>query len=109
MKCARRVATCGKNLLCPRPAKLFDAPALRPLRSLNAFLEDEMDDAPGELRAEAIQPGKLPPFPQLWIGYLIGLANIVAGFVYASLHPQAAKEEFPIPPLYLFLLIFVGW
>jgi hypothetical protein len=68
-----------------------------------------MDDSPGELATEDIQPEKLPPFPQLWIGYLIGLANVVAGFVYASLHPQAAQEEFPIPPLYLFLLIFVGW
>ena len=68
-----------------------------------------MDDSPGESSAENIQPGRLPPLPQLWIGYLIGLANIVAEFVYTSLHPEMVKEEFPIPPLYLFLLIFVGW
>ena len=68
-----------------------------------------MDDSPGELPAEQIQPAKLPPLPQLWVGYLIGFANIVGEFVYASLHPEVAKEEFPIPPLYLFLLIFVGW
>jgi hypothetical protein len=68
-----------------------------------------MDDLPGELRAEQMQPGKLPPLPQLWVGYLIGFANLVGEFVYASLHPEVAKEEFPIPPLYLFLLIFVGW
>jgi len=68
-----------------------------------------MDDSPGELPAAQTQPGNLPPLPQLWVGYLIGLANIVAEFVYVSLHPEAAKEDFPIPPLYLFLLIFVGW
>jgi hypothetical protein len=73
------------------------------------FLEDEMDNSPGDLPAEQLQPAKLPPLPQLWVGYLIGFANIVGEFVYASLHPEVAKEEFSIPPLYLFLLIFVGW
>jgi hypothetical protein len=68
-----------------------------------------MDDSPGELPTGQIQAGKLPPLPQLWVGYLIGFANVVAEVVHASLHPEVVKDEFPIPPLYLFLLIFVGW
>jgi hypothetical protein len=68
-----------------------------------------MDDPPRDLPAEQLQLGKLPPLPQLWVGYLIGLANIVAEFAYGSVHPEMAKEEFTIPPLYLFLLIFIGW
>ncbi|MGB9463908.1 MAG: hypothetical protein WBR10_02240 [Candidatus Acidiferrum sp.] len=68
-----------------------------------------MDSSPNNLPAERTQPRELPPLPQLWVGYLIGFANIVAEFVYASLHPEMAKTQFQIPPLYLFLLIFLGW
>ena len=97
-----------QNLRSPRPAKLFDARILRPLRSQSEFFGDEMDDSPGELSTENIQPGKLPPFPQLWVGYLLGLATVIAEFVAASLHPEMEKAEIPIPPLYLFLPEFVG-
>jgi hypothetical protein len=72
------------------------------------FLEDQLDFSPANLPAEHTQPGPLPPLPQLWVGYLLGFATIVAEFVAASLHPELAKADFPIPPLYLFLVMFVG-
>jgi hypothetical protein len=68
-----------------------------------------MDSSPNYLPTERSQPGELPPLPQLWIGYLIGFANIVAEFVYVSRNPEMAKTPFQIPPLYLFILIFIGW
>lgn len=49
-----------------------------------------------------------PPFPHLGIGYLLGLATLVAEFVALSRHPELAKEG-GIPPLYLFLVSFVGF
>jgi hypothetical protein len=67
-----------------------------------------MDFSPANLPAEHTRPGPLPPLPQLWVGYLLGFATIVAEFVAASLHPELAKADFPIPPLYLFLVMFVG-
>ena len=67
-----------------------------------------MDDSPDGLSAAQMHPGKLPPLPQLWVGYLLGFATIVAEFVAAALHPEMGKAEFPIPPLYLFLVMFVG-
>jgi hypothetical protein len=68
-----------------------------------------MDVSPGGLPADQIEPLNLPPLPQLWVGYLLGLATIVAEFVDASLHPpDAVINEIPIPNLYLFLLMFVG-
>lgn len=57
----------------------------------------------------------LPPLPRIWIGYLLGLATIIAEMVAVSLHPELAKGsdiakgEFVIPPLYLFLASFIGW
>jgi hypothetical protein len=99
----------SQGFVKPSPAKLFDAPALRPLRCPSAFLEDGMDFSPADSPAEQMRPGQLPPLPPLWIGYLIGFANIVAEFVDASLHPEMAKAELPIPSLYVFLLMFVGW
>jgi hypothetical protein len=48
-----------------------------------------------------------PPLPLIWIGYLLGIATIIAEFVALSLHPELAKEG-GIPPLYLFLASFVG-
>jgi len=68
-----------------------------------------MDTSPNDLSTERMQPRELPPLPRLWIGYLIAFANIVAEFVYASLNPEMAQTPFQIPPLYLFLLIFLGW
>ena len=48
-----------------------------------------------------------PRLPMIWIGYLLGIATIVAEFVAVGLHPELAKEG-GIPPLYLFLVSFVG-
>ncbi len=50
---------------------------------------------------------KSPPLPLIWIGYLLGIATIIAEFAALSLHPELAKEG-GIPPLYLFLASFVG-
>jgi hypothetical protein len=52
---------------------------------------------------------QFPSLPQLWIGYLLGIATIAAELVAVALHPEFAKGEQAIPPLYLFLAIFVGW
>jgi hypothetical protein len=107
MKCDRNDAT-----LCVihrgRSPKRFDAPAARPLRCQRALFKDEMDSAPNDLPVERTQP-IVPQLPKLWIGYLIGLANIIAEFVYVSRNQELAKTPFQIPPLYLFILIFVGW
>jgi hypothetical protein len=67
-----------------------------------------MDFSPTDMPADQSQPSKLPPLPQLWIGYLLGVATVVAEYVALSLHPELAKAEFAIPPLYLFLAVFVG-
>ena len=48
-----------------------------------------------------------PQLPVIWVGYLLGFATIVAEFVTVSLHPELAKQG-GIPPLYLFLVSFVG-
>jgi hypothetical protein len=61
--------------------------------------------------ADSHEPGSQaahpPQLPVIWIGYLLGVATIVAEFVAISLHPELAKEG-GIPPLYLFLASFVG-
>ena len=49
----------------------------------------------------------LPALPMIWIGYLLGVATIIAEFVAVSLNPELAKAG-GIPPLYLFLVSFVG-
>lgn len=56
-----------------------------------------------------MRPGELPPLPQLWIGYLLGMATIVAEIVAVSLHPDMAKDGLPDSPLYFFLPIFIGF
>lgn len=61
------------------------------------------DSGPG-----ASSAAEMLRFPQLWIGYLLGVATIVAEVVAVSLHPEFAKDEIPIPPLYLFLAMFIG-
>ena len=67
-----------------------------------------MDFSPANSPTGQLTPEKLPPLPQLWVGYLLGFATIVAEYVAMSLHPELAKAEFSIPPLYLFLVVFVG-
>jgi hypothetical protein len=61
--------------------------------------------------ADSREPGtrttQPPQLPVIWIGYLLGVATLVAEFVAVSLHPDLAKEG-GIPPLYLFLASFVG-
>jgi hypothetical protein len=54
--------------------------------------------------SHAEQAAKLP---LIWIGYLLGAATIVAELVAVTLNPELAKEG-GIPPLYLFLVSFVG-
>jgi len=35
-------------------------------------------------------PVALPALPMIWIGYLLGVATIIAEFVAVSLHPELA-------------------
>jgi hypothetical protein len=67
----------------PPSAKRFDAAAFGPLRCQSAFFEDGMDVSPGGLPADQAQAANPPPLPQLWVGYLLGFATIVAEFVDA--------------------------
>ncbi|HEY2459893.1 MAG TPA: hypothetical protein VGI16_03760 [Candidatus Acidoferrum sp.] len=50
---------------------------------------------------------ELPQLPKLWIGYLLGVATVVAEHVALALHPELAQGTMG-PPLYLFLVNFVG-
>jgi hypothetical protein len=52
-------------------------------------------------------PAPPPALPQIWIGYLLGVATIVAELVAVGLNPDLAKQG-GIPPLYLFLVSFIG-
>lgn len=67
-----------------------------------------MSFSPADMPADRSQPSELPSLPQLWVGYLLGFATMAAEYVALSLHPELAKAEFAIPPLYLFLAMFVG-
>ena len=54
--------------------------------------------------------GQVPPLPQLWIGYLLGFATVLAELFEAPVNTSATSiTGFPIPNVYLFLLIFVGF
>jgi hypothetical protein len=66
-----------------------------------------MNPADTEHPESARPPAAIPALPMIWIGYLLGVATIIAEFVAVSLHPELAKE-IGIPPLYLFLVSFVG-
>jgi hypothetical protein len=71
-----------------------------------------MDFSPADLPAQQTQQAQLPPLPQLWVGYLLGLATVVAELVEGPQQhtPEPASiMDFRIPNLYLFLLIFVGF
>ena len=66
-----------------------------------------MNSSDAEVPEPGVRAANLPQLPQIWIGYVLGVATIIAEFVAASLHPELAKEG-GIPPLYLFLVSFVG-
>ena len=66
-----------------------------------------MNPADTELPESTRTPAPVPALPLIWIGYLLGVATIIAEFVAVSLHPELAKDG-GIPPLYLFLVSFVG-
>jgi hypothetical protein len=61
--------------------------------------------------ADSPQPGSrqvaLPHLPIIWIGYVLGVATIIAEYVAVSRHPELEKPG-TIPPLYFFLASFVG-
>jgi len=67
-----------------------------------------MDWSGGESQEQQAQPGALPPFPRIWVGYLLGVATLIAEMVAITLHPELAKEPLIIPPLYLFLANFIS-
>jgi len=67
-----------------------------------------MDWSGGELQEQQLQPGPLPRFPRIWVGYLLGVATLVAEMVAVTLHPELAKEPLIVPPLYLFLANFIS-
>src|ERR1700732_5617287 len=48
-----------------------------------------------------------PKLPVICIGYLLGVATIIAEFAAVNLNPELAKQG-GIPPLYLFLVSFIG-
>ena len=54
------------------------------------------------------QPQAPPRFPRVWVGYLLGVATIIAEMIAISFHPELAKEPLIVPPLYLFLANFIS-
>jgi len=66
-----------------------------------------MDWPNGESPIQPVRVDALPPFPRIWVGYLLGVATFIAEIVTASLHPELLKETFFVPPLYLFLPGFI--
>jgi hypothetical protein len=75
--------------------------------TLGGRFEGSMDSG-AETQAGPVGVGQVPPFPKIWIGYLLGIATFIAEVVAVSLHPEIAKGAAIIPPLYLFLPVFVG-
>lgn len=67
-----------------------------------------MDWSGGASQEQQFQQGALPRFPRIWVGYLLGLATLIAEMVAVTLHPELAKEPLLIPPLYLFLANFIS-
>ena len=67
-----------------------------------------MDWSGGESQEQQAQREALPPFPRIWIGYLLGVATLIAEMIAVALHPELAKEPLIIPPLYLFLANFIS-
>src|SRR5260370_12890478 len=67
-----------------------------------------MDWPGGESQETQSQAGALPRFPRIWVGYLLGVATLIAEMIAASLHPELLKEPLLVPPLYLFLANFAS-
>jgi hypothetical protein len=67
-----------------------------------------MDWSTGESGEQQLPHGALPPFPRIWVGYLLGVATLVTEMIAVTLHPELAKEPLLIPPLYLFLANFIS-
>ena len=67
-----------------------------------------MDWSGGSSQEQRLQPSALPPFPRIWIGYLLGVATLITEMIAITLHPELAKEPLLIPPLYLFLANFIS-
>jgi hypothetical protein len=67
-----------------------------------------MDWSSGESQEQQSEPKALPPLPRVWIGYLLGVATMIAEMIAVTLHPELAKEPLLIPPLYLFLANFIS-
>jgi hypothetical protein len=67
-----------------------------------------MDWSGGSSQEQHLQPSALPPFPRIWIGYLLGVATLITEMIAITLHPELAKEPLLIPPLYLFLANFIS-
>jgi len=72
------------------------------------FIEGGMDWSSAESQQQQAEPGGLPPFPRIWVGYLLGLATLIAEVIAVIVHPELAKEPLLIPPLYLFLANFIS-
>lgn len=53
------------------------------------------------------QPQPSARFPRIWVGYLLGVATLLAEMIAIYLHPELAKEPLLVPPLYLFLANFI--
>src|SRR4029077_16596040 len=100
-------ATRGDNGTRSLP-KWFDGAAGGPLRSQVRFIEGGMDWSGGQSQEQQSEPKALPPLPRVWIGYLLGVATMIAEMIAVTLHPELAKEPLLIPPLYLFLANFIS-
>src|SRR2546430_4144914 len=96
-------ASRGHHASAVAPWKGFDGPAA----GRYARMEDGMDWSGRESQQQA-EPRALPPFPRIWIGYLLGLGTLIAEMIAVTLHPELAKEPLLMPPLYLFLANFIS-
>jgi hypothetical protein len=67
-----------------------------------------MDWSGARPQEQHTQPPAPPPFPRIWIGYLLGVATLIAEIIAVSLHPELLKEPMLVPPLYLFLANFIS-
>jgi hypothetical protein len=67
-----------------------------------------MDWSNGGSRETETRPGARPPLPRIWVGYLLGFLTIITEIIAVTLHPELAKGQLLVPPLYLFLANFIS-